>query len=391
MWTVLSETDRLSILATPHSLVPSGGPGTRGDPLVAPQGLSLVRAAGVGARVTGSASIPSRLTREAGKGPPHEQHLHPHPAEHGPGSISQAPRLPAGFTDTFSSRIVDTDGSRQHVGHRRRRAAAAAGARLAGELVRVAARDAGLAQDFTVIAVDQRGIGLTDKPQDGYDAGTLAADLIALMDALGHERFAVVGHDTGFVISYALAADHPDRVDRVALAEIPGPPGDSRITARSSSPRRSTTSSGTSRSTGPAAIPNSWSAAGRTSSSATSSPSRVATLPGDVGRLLRPSGSPTRTRCTAASGSTGSSTPRSRRTISGRSSSWRCRSWRSAGRQATATHVGEAMPHLATDVQTAVIPGAGHWVAEQAPDELLSALTPFLAPYRVAAVAATRA
>ena len=44
------------------------------------------------------------------------------------------------------------------------------------------------------------------------------------MDALGHERFAVVGHDTGYIISYALAADHPHRVDRVALAEIPGPP-----------------------------------------------------------------------------------------------------------------------------------------------------------------------
>jgi pimeloyl-ACP methyl ester carboxylesterase len=45
------------------------------------------------------------------------------------------------------------------------------------------------------------------------------------MDALGHGRFAVVGHDTGYIISYALAADHPDRVDRVALAEIPGAPG----------------------------------------------------------------------------------------------------------------------------------------------------------------------
>ena len=48
--------------------------------------------------------------------------------------------------------------------------------------------------------------------------------MVALMDALGHQRFAVVGHDTGFAIGYALAADHPDRVDRVALAEIPGPP-----------------------------------------------------------------------------------------------------------------------------------------------------------------------
>ena len=68
------------------------------------------------------------------------------------------------------------------------------------------------------------GIGLTDMPGDGYDSATLADDLVALMDALGHERFAVVGHDTGFIISYALAADHPHRVDRVALAEIPGPP-----------------------------------------------------------------------------------------------------------------------------------------------------------------------
>ena len=81
-----------------------------------------------------------------------------------------------------------------------------------------------LARDFEVIAVDQRGIGLTDKPEGGYDSATLADDLVALMEALGHERFAVVGHDTGFIISYALAADHPQRVARVALAEIPGPP-----------------------------------------------------------------------------------------------------------------------------------------------------------------------
>jgi pimeloyl-ACP methyl ester carboxylesterase len=66
-----------------------------------------------------------------------------------------------------------------------------------------------LARDFQVIAVDQRGIGLSDRPQDGYDTGTLAGDLVALMDALGHQRFAMVGHDTGMWIGYALAADHP--------------------------------------------------------------------------------------------------------------------------------------------------------------------------------------
>jgi pimeloyl-ACP methyl ester carboxylesterase len=45
-------------------------------------------------------------------------------------------------------------------------------------------------------------------------------------------------------------------------------------------------------------------------------------------------------------------------------------------------HVGEAMQPLADDVQSVVISGAGHWVAEQAPEEMLAALTAFLAPYR---------
>jgi pimeloyl-ACP methyl ester carboxylesterase len=57
-----------------------------------------------------------------------------------------------------------------------------------------------LARDFEVIAVDQRGIGLSDKPEDGYDTGTLANDLAGLMNVLGHDRFAVAGVDmrTGF-------------------------------------------------------------------------------------------------------------------------------------------------------------------------------------------------
>jgi len=141
-----------------------------------------------------------------------------------PGSVAGAPNLPAGFTDTFTSRYIDTGDVRLHA------VIGGEGPPLllvhgwpetwyAWRLLMPA-----LARDFEVIAVDQRGIGLSDKPQDGYDAGTLAGDLVALMDALGHERFAVVGHDTGFIISYALAADHPDRVERVALAEIPGPP-----------------------------------------------------------------------------------------------------------------------------------------------------------------------
>jgi pimeloyl-ACP methyl ester carboxylesterase len=47
-------------------------------------------------------------------------------------------------------------------------------------------------------------------------------------------------------------------------------------------------------------------------------------------------------------------------------------------------HVAEAMRTLAEDVQTAVIPATGHWVAEDAPEAMLEALTTFLAPYRTA-------
>src|SRR5262249_48641058 len=71
--------------------------------------------------------------------------------------------------------------------------------------------------------VDQRGMGLTEKPESGYDTATLANDLVALMDALGYERFSVVGFDTGMVISYALAADHPERVARLVVGEAPLP------------------------------------------------------------------------------------------------------------------------------------------------------------------------
>jgi pimeloyl-ACP methyl ester carboxylesterase len=141
----------------------------------------------------------------------------------GPGSVSGAPNLPAGFPATFTSRYVEAGDLRQHV------VTGGDGPPLllihgwpqtwyAWRLVMP-----GLARDFTVVVPDQRGCGLSGKPEDGYDTGTLAGDLAALMDALGHERFAVAGHDTGMWIGYALAGDHPDRVARLAVAETPLP------------------------------------------------------------------------------------------------------------------------------------------------------------------------
>jgi pimeloyl-ACP methyl ester carboxylesterase len=302
------------------------------------------------------------------------------PIPEGPGSVSGAPNLPAGFRDTFTSRYVDTGELRLHavIGGNGPPLLLVHGwpeTWYAWRLLMPA-----LARDFEVIAVDQRGIGLSDKPQAGYDTGTLAGDLVALMGALGHQRFAVVGHDTGFAISYALAADHPDRVDRVALAEIPGPPG------AAPSP--------------PLFVPSPindrlWHIPFN----------RVDELPEQLvegredvffgyefaiqgGKLpddvvdyyVRILSNPD-----ALPGSFGFY--RAFDTTVAQNEQRKSRRLTMpvlaiGGAASYGEHVADAMKLVADDVQSVVIPGTGHWVAEEAPDEMLAALTAFLAPYR---------
>ncbi len=81
-----------------------------------------------------------------------------------------------------------------------------------------------LAGSHTVIAPDLRGFGQTDKPPAGYDKVTLAEDIHALMAGLGYGRIGVVGHDIGLMVAYAYAARHPDEVERIALMDafLPG-------------------------------------------------------------------------------------------------------------------------------------------------------------------------
>jgi pimeloyl-ACP methyl ester carboxylesterase len=76
---------------------------------------------------------------------------------------------------------------------------------------------------FHAIAPDMRGYGGTERPEavDAYDAVTLAGDVLALMDAFGHERFVAVGHDWGANVAWELARRHPDRVTAVAGLSVP--------------------------------------------------------------------------------------------------------------------------------------------------------------------------
>lgn len=78
-----------------------------------------------------------------------------------------------------------------------------------------------LASTHTVVCPDLRGYGASSKVRP-YTKRAMAADVVGVMRGLGHERFAVVGHDRGGYVAFRLALDHPDAVARlVALESMP--------------------------------------------------------------------------------------------------------------------------------------------------------------------------
>ncbi|VFA97821.1 alpha/beta fold hydrolase [Nocardia cyriacigeorgica] len=77
-----------------------------------------------------------------------------------------------------------------------------------------------LARRYQVTAVDLRGMGGSDKPDAGYDKKTMAADIRALIDHLGHERAFIVGHDIGAAVAYHLAANFPEAVRRLVTLDL---------------------------------------------------------------------------------------------------------------------------------------------------------------------------
>ncbi|MFD5746316.1 alpha/beta fold hydrolase [Streptomyces sp. NPDC127033] len=83
---------------------------------------------------------------------------------------------------------------------------------------------ADLAADHTVICPDLRGYGDSDKPADTdgsvYAKRTMAADTVALARALGHERFALAGHDRGALVAVRAGLDHPEAVTHLASLDV---------------------------------------------------------------------------------------------------------------------------------------------------------------------------
>jgi haloacetate dehalogenase len=82
-----------------------------------------------------------------------------------------------------------------------------------------------LSQHFTIVASDLRGYGDSSKPEGGadhvnYSKREMARDQVTLMKLLGHERFAIAGHDRGGRVAHRLALDHPGDVSRLAVIDI---------------------------------------------------------------------------------------------------------------------------------------------------------------------------
>src|SRR5215213_7205792 len=82
-----------------------------------------------------------------------------------------------------------------------------------------------LAESYTIVCADLRGYGDSSKPattedHEPYSKRAMARDQVEMMQALGFERFAVVGHDRGGRCAYRMALDHPDRIEKLAVLDI---------------------------------------------------------------------------------------------------------------------------------------------------------------------------
>ena len=86
---------------------------------------------------------------------------------------------------------------------------------------------AALSQRFQVVAIDQRGYNLSDKPKgvENYDMKLLVGDVAAVIKHLGRDRATIVGHDWGGVVAWQVAMRVPQIVDNLVILNLPHPNG----------------------------------------------------------------------------------------------------------------------------------------------------------------------
>ncbi|MDR6913205.1 pimeloyl-ACP methyl ester carboxylesterase [Pseudomonas sp. 3296] len=82
---------------------------------------------------------------------------------------------------------------------------------------------ADLVKDHTVVVPDLRGLGLSAIPESGYDKKTQAGDVRGVLAALGIEHSVVIGHDIGTMVAFAYASRYPQLTDRLVVMDAPVP------------------------------------------------------------------------------------------------------------------------------------------------------------------------
>jgi pimeloyl-ACP methyl ester carboxylesterase len=201
------------------------------------------------------------------------------------------------------------------------------------------------------------------------------------MEGLGHQRFALVGFDTGVAIAYALAADHRDRVERLVVGEgplpgvapspplfLPGPLNErlwhigfnrtTEVNERLVKGREDIY------------IGNEYAVA-----AAKPLPNYAVSYYIDILRSHKHALRGSFGWYRALDATIAQEAQRKTRRLT-------LPVLAIGGQYSGGERVADGMKLAADDVQGVVIPGVGHWVAEEAPQELLAALTTFLAPYR---------
>jgi pimeloyl-ACP methyl ester carboxylesterase len=127
------------------------------------------------------------------------------------------------FPASFRTQDIQTDGATLHVrvGGKGPAVLLLHGFGDTGDMWGPLAAD--LARDHTVVVPDLRGMGLSSHPEGGYDKMTQAADMRAVLAKLKIEHSAVVGHDIGTMVAYAYAARYPALTDRLVVMDAPVP------------------------------------------------------------------------------------------------------------------------------------------------------------------------
>lgn len=80
-----------------------------------------------------------------------------------------------------------------------------------------------LANKYHVIVVDIRGMGSSDKPQNGYDKKNMARDILELVQKLGYAKIYMAGHDIGAHVAFSFAANFPQNISKLILLDTPHP------------------------------------------------------------------------------------------------------------------------------------------------------------------------